>query len=143
MNAMRDTAYRPQSIDTSIEADRFAFKLLRQKSNSDRIAMTEALTRGAKELSLISLKRTFSHLSASEFAVISEESEWEQAKFDRRCSESELYFISPEDIVLSKLLWRKKSQSEKQWRDVLGVLKVQGSRLDFEYLEAWANRLKL
>jgi hypothetical protein len=33
--------------------------------------------------------------------------------------------------------------SVKQWRDVLGVLKVQGERLDFAYLEAMAGRFGL
>ena len=37
-----------------------------------------------------------------------------------------VYVSTPEDVVLSKLLWRQDSGSEKQWRDVLGVLKVQG-----------------
>jgi len=32
-------------------------------------------------------------------------------------------------------------QSEKQWRDVLGVLKLQGDGLDWGYLGLWAERL--
>ena len=35
------------------------------------------------------------------------------------------------------------SQSEKQWQDVLGVLEVQGERLDFDYMREWAGALKL
>ena len=64
-------------------------------------------------------------------------------KFERRRLETGLYFISPEDIVLSKLLWRRQLRSEAQWRDVLGVLKVQRERLDFEHLREWANRLSV
>ena len=33
--------------------------------------------------------------------------------------------------------------SEQQWRDVLGVLKVQGDLLDMEYLRHWAAALGL
>ena len=55
------------------------------------------------------------------------------------------YLSSPEDVVLNKLQWYQKggSVSEQQWRDVLGVLKVQGDKLDLEYLKYWASRLNL
>lgn len=56
---------------------------------------------------------------------------------------SYIWIASPEDIVLQKLAWGRGSQSEKQWRDVLGVLKLQGDNLDFEYLWQWAAELDL
>jgi hypothetical protein len=48
-------------------------------------------------------------------------------------------------VILAKLHWFRKGGevSEKQWRDVLGVLKVQGERLDCAYLEAMAGRFGL
>jgi hypothetical protein len=53
------------------------------------------------------------------------------------------WLISPEDLILQKLLWRRDSQSEKQWRDVLGVLKVQPLELDYGYLLQWAENLEI
>lgn len=50
---------------------------------------------------------------------------------------------SPEDIILTKLLWYKDGGlvSERQWKDAKGVFKVQGSFLDQDYLNKWACRL--
>jgi hypothetical protein len=50
---------------------------------------------------------------------------------------------TPEDSVLTKLRWYRQGgeQSERQWEDVLGVLKVQGEALDRTYLRHWATAL--
>jgi hypothetical protein len=52
---------------------------------------------------------------------------------------------SAEDVILRKLQWYDEGGrvSERQWRDVLGVLKTQGDRLDTAYLTEWARRLGL
>jgi hypothetical protein len=52
---------------------------------------------------------------------------------------------APEDVVLRKLDWFRRGGgvSERQWRDALGVLKVQAARLDVGYLRASAGLLGL
>lgn len=51
----------------------------------------------------------------------------------------------PEDILLQKLRWYRLGgeQSDRQWRDILGIVRVQGSRLDRGYLEANAPLLEV
>ncbi|MGD1855821.1 MAG: hypothetical protein ACFB2W_16395 [Leptolyngbyaceae cyanobacterium] len=75
--------------------------------------------------------------------VIASNEAWDAVKFSRRQLINQIYLASPEDVILNKLRWGKRSQSEKQWRDVLGVLKVQGTGLDFDYLQEWAEKLGL
>ena len=63
-----------------------------------------------------------------------------QAEPERR-----VFVKSPEDIVLRKLHWFRLGGevSDRQWTDILGVLRTQGDRLDAEYLEHWASHLGL
>jgi len=60
-------------------------------------------------------------------------------------SSRKFYLSSPEDIILNKLQWYQSSGgvSQQQWKDVLGVLKVQADKLDLEYLKSWASKLNL
>ena len=67
-------------------------------------------------------------------------------EFDRRTERVvfgvTVYIASAEDVVLTKLEWAKKSGgSERQLRDVRGVLAAPGQQLDRAYLERWAPEL--
>jgi len=55
------------------------------------------------------------------------------------------YFSTAEDIILAKLEWFRLGgeTSERQWRDILGVLDLQRDRLDFVYLQTWAAQLSI
>lgn len=54
-----------------------------------------------------------------------------------------VFVASAEDVVLQKLHWFREGgeASERQWLDVLGVLKLQGDALDSNYLREWAATL--
>ena len=77
---------------------------------------------------------------------------WAQQEMARRRAERigpegpvTLYFCSPEDIILHKLDWYRLGGgvSDRQWSDVLGVLKIQASELEAAYLRHWASELGL
>lgn len=54
-------------------------------------------------------------------------------------------FGSPEDTILAKLEWYRLGGevSERQWRDVLGMLKTRAGELDLGYMRKWANDLQV
>jgi hypothetical protein len=56
-----------------------------------------------------------------------------------------IFVHPPEDILLQKLRWFRAGgeTSDRQWRDALGIVRVQGARLDRSYLEAQAEILQV
>lgn len=58
-------------------------------------------------------------------------------------SQQRVAVSSPEDLVLRKLAWYRAGGgvSDRHWRDVLGVLKVQRGRVDLGYMRRWGADL--
>lgn len=54
---------------------------------------------------------------------------------------NEFWFVTPEDVILMKLLWRKDTRSTKQWDNALSVARIKGARMDWNYLFDQAERL--
>jgi hypothetical protein len=80
--------------------------------------------------------------------MLADDSEYEQLKFERRqwyqlATGGSIAIATPEDMVIRKLQWRHRNQSDKQWRDILGILKVQQERLDLAYIDRWTERFQL
>jgi hypothetical protein len=54
-----------------------------------------------------------------------------------------VWVASAEDTILAKLEWARAGESERQLRDVLGVLEARRGELDLAYIERWVRDLGL
>jgi len=95
----------------------------------------------------------------SQFNVIDEQGIWKVdfiirkdrpfsvAEFGRRRITTILgtpvYAATPEDILIAKLEWAKMAESERQMRDAIGIITIQGDRLDTDYVNRWVVALSL
>jgi hypothetical protein len=53
----------------------------------------------------------------------------------------DVFVATAEDTILAKLEWAKLGESERQLRDVRGILEVNGESLDRAYVERWLDEL--
>ena len=58
----------------------------------------------------------------------------------KKIGNQDVRFISPEDLILIKLLWYRESESTRHLEDIRSILTIQGENLDYLYLEQWAKR---
>ncbi len=66
--------------------------------------------------------------------------EFENRKI-KEINRQEVYFISPEDLILNKLDWYKKAESDKHLEDAKSVLEISEKQIDKSYLKKWAIKL--
>lgn len=76
--------------------------------------------------------------------IVRKDSAYRAEEFRRRCMATiagvDMWVVSPEDLILSKLDWARDSRSEVQLRDVRAVIASQPS-VDWTYVSSWADRL--
>lgn len=78
--------------------------------------------------------------------IINKSSEYQQGAFSRRkqvlIEQSPMWFVSAEDLVISKLVWAKESHSEMQLKDVRNLIETVDN-LDLKYIDDWIRGLGL
>lgn len=132
-------AITPGSVDVFVAAFESEFYV-------DAQAMREAI-RLRRSFNLIHLK---TGLKVDIFPVLAHPLGEQQLK-RRRVEDSTILggapvsfpVISAEDTILVKLGWYRDGggTSERQWNDLRNIVKVQGERLNIEYLREWAELL--
>ncbi len=79
--------------------------------------------------------------------IIRKAREFSRREFERRAQISalgmSLYIASPEDVLIAKLEWAKRSGSERQIEDAAAIIRTQGDRLETAYIEPWIEKLEI
>jgi hypothetical protein len=79
--------------------------------------------------------------------IIRKSREFSQEEFKRRRQVNlqgvQLFVASAEDVIISKLEWAKRAQSQRQIEDAAGIMKMQDASLDRSYVEKWVRELNL
>jgi len=81
------------------------------------------------------------------YLIIRKKTEYSVLEFKRHrmfsLENTNLSVVSAEDLILSKLVWSKDSQSELQLGDVKLLVSSDQGNLDWEYLNHWATELNM
>lgn len=138
-----------QDADISVEPFHGKERLFALRFPADEYYADEQMIREA-----VSRRSSFNilHLpSAFKIAVFAQKDRPFDREFLARRRKAEVFgegegeygVVAPEDIVLLKLEWFRLGgeTSDKQWADVLGVLKTQGDAIDAAYLDRWAGEI--
>jgi len=76
--------------------------------------------------------------------IVRKESDYRRLEFDRRhqikVGELVMWIVTKENLILSKLSWAQKSQSEMQLNDVRNLI---ATGPDLDYLHEWSSQLGL
>ncbi len=80
--------------------------------------------------------------------IIPKRNAFDLNRFQRICRispspEFKVNFSSPEDVIISKLLFYKEGGSDKHVRDITGILTIMDTEIDKEHIDFWCRELDL
>jgi len=106
----------------------------------DRDAVKEAMEGPIKMFNVIDHETGYK----ADFVVLKDDP-FRLEEFNRRLKVSyfgkNVYVVSPEDLLISKLIWIQDLQSAVQIEDIKSLVVV--DNLDWEYISKWVKHLKL
>lgn len=106
----------------------------------DRDGIKEAMVGPVKMFNIIDHESGYK----ADFVVLKDDP-YRQEEFSRRVKVNyigkDIYVVSPEDLLISKLIWIQEYQSHLQIEDIKSLVIIEG--LDWDYIEKWIKQLKL
>jgi hypothetical protein len=132
-------------VDFAVHMDAEQARRLLALAGDDFLVSPDSAAEAARSSSMFTMVHTASFVKIDVHVVPRSgiyKEEIERGRWQRLGPDhpDDIRIVTPEDLVLQKLRWYLEAGgvSEKQWRDVLGILKARGHSLDFEYVRKWA-----
>lgn len=133
-------------VDIVVSLHPAQIPLLVQQLQNDFYISAEGLQHALTHHSMANLIHHASGLKI-DLWMLNKENEYSRTQCERRQQKDafgrKLYFISPEDLVLQKLLWFTETQAERDWNDIVGIWEFLHTSLDMPYIRSWSDRLSL
>lgn len=137
-----------QDIDLVVELSPESARPLASKLGDEFYVDEESVRRAARDKTSVNVIHLDSGIKVDLFVRGDSAFDLEEFRRHRReliLAEPEryVYVKTAEDILLRKLSWYRMGgeASDRQWNDVLGIVRVHGETLDRGYVARWAREL--
>lgn len=135
---------RPRSthdIDLVVETDLSGIQPLHQAFRDDFYASREAMEDACRHGSMFNLIHNLTAIKVDFWML--EDTPFDLERFSRRVEQEirgmPVCLSSPEDMVIIKLDWFKKTCVSKHFEDALGIVQIQQDALDIGYTRRWCE----
>lgn len=134
--------------DVSVEPFEGREELLAGSFGPDYYVSLDAIRQALRDRSTFNIINTSVGFKVDVF--VRKDRPFERSLMDRRVSaklleahDQKISVVTAEDSILLKLEWFRLGgeTSDRQWSDILGILRIQSDRLDQAYLDHWAAEL--
>ena len=133
-----------RDIDIVIEIDRFEIGKFCQYFEKDFYLTKNSISEAIEHESMFNIIHNHSVFKID--FIIRKDSLYRDTEFRRRhrveFDDTQIWIVSPEDLIISKLFWAKDSLSELQLRDIKN-LRTSIKNLDEKYIGNWVQKLEL
>ncbi len=130
-----------RDIDLVLELGEADVPVLLRLFSPDFLVNEEESRQAAKGRGMFNLIHSESIVKVD--CIVRKEHPYRREEFRRRrrleLAGQALWVVSPEDLILSKLVWMRDSRSELQMRDITAL--IRDPNLDMPYLQRWAAEL--
>lgn len=131
-----------RDVDLVVEMDEADAERVYDVFDDDYYVSLDAIREAVAHASMFNVIHNESLIKVD--LIVRKDEPYRRAEFARRhpvrIGDLEVFLVSKEDLILSKLVWAKDSQSEQQLRDVQNLA---GTGYDRAYLERWLAELDL